>query len=169
VIGVPASLATTRLISTMLFGVSASDPLTVTAAALMIAITLLAGYLPSQRVAATIASWPDRIEHLPGRKLANSRVRPLAAPSLQGRVAVAENILQRELHDPRIVGPRIRPRFESVRLERGFVKDRGARADVPVSGFGIPRSTASFAKRGGRFLVLTEFLTLYVIRTTYKS
>jgi len=50
VIGVPASLAATRLISAMLFGVSASDPSTVTAAAaLMIAVTLLAGYLPARR------------------------------------------------------------------------------------------------------------------------
>ena len=50
VIGVPATLAITRLISTMLFGVSASDPFTVSAAAaLMIAVALLAGYLPARR------------------------------------------------------------------------------------------------------------------------
>jgi predicted permease len=50
VIGVPATLAATRLISTMLFGVSASDPWTVGGAiALMIAVAALAGFVPARR------------------------------------------------------------------------------------------------------------------------
>jgi predicted permease len=51
-LGVPATLATTRLISTMLFGISASDPLTVAGAAvLMIAVAALAGFVPARRAA----------------------------------------------------------------------------------------------------------------------
>jgi predicted permease len=49
-IGVPAALAAGRLISTLLFGVSASDPLTVGGAiALMIAVATLAGFVPARR------------------------------------------------------------------------------------------------------------------------
>ena len=50
VIGVAASLALTRLISTLLFGVSASDPLAFTlAAAVLVATALIACYLPARR------------------------------------------------------------------------------------------------------------------------
>ena len=49
-IGVPGALAAGRLISTLLFGVSASDPVTVTAASgLMIAVAMLAGFVPARR------------------------------------------------------------------------------------------------------------------------
>lgn len=49
-IGVPAALATTRLISSRLFGVSAADPLTIVAAiSLMIAVAALAGFIPAWR------------------------------------------------------------------------------------------------------------------------
>lgn len=50
VAGVLGSLAATRLISTQLFDVSASDPFTiVTATLLMIAVAALAGFLPARR------------------------------------------------------------------------------------------------------------------------
>ena len=49
-IGVPATLAGTRLISAKLFGVSAADPFTLTgAAALMTAVATPAGFLPALR------------------------------------------------------------------------------------------------------------------------
>jgi predicted permease len=49
-IGVPATLAATRLISAMLFGVSASDPWTVGAAAvLLIVVAALASFVPARR------------------------------------------------------------------------------------------------------------------------
>jgi predicted permease len=49
-IGIPATLAGTRLISAKLFGVSAADPLTIAAAAvLMAAVAALAGWLPAVR------------------------------------------------------------------------------------------------------------------------
>jgi predicted permease len=49
-IGVPAALAAGRLISTLLFGVSTSDPLTVGGAiALMIAVAISAGFVPARR------------------------------------------------------------------------------------------------------------------------
>ena len=50
VIGIAASLAITRLISTLLFGISATDPLTfVAVAALLSAVALLASYIPARR------------------------------------------------------------------------------------------------------------------------
>ena len=50
VIGIGAALAATRLLSSMLFGVSASDPLTIAAIALLLAVVaLLACYLPARR------------------------------------------------------------------------------------------------------------------------
>ena len=50
VIGIAASLAITRLMSSLLFGVSATDPLTfVGVAALLSAVALLASYLPARR------------------------------------------------------------------------------------------------------------------------
>jgi predicted permease len=49
-IGVLAALAATRLLSAMLFGVSASDPLTLVGIALLLAlVTLLACYVPARR------------------------------------------------------------------------------------------------------------------------
>jgi predicted permease len=49
-IGIPAAIAACRLISTMLFGLSASDPLTIAAVSLLLlAVALLAGYLPARR------------------------------------------------------------------------------------------------------------------------
>lgn len=50
VIGIGASLAITRLMSSLLFGVSATDPLTfVAVAALLAAVALLASYIPARR------------------------------------------------------------------------------------------------------------------------
>jgi predicted permease len=50
IIGVPAALLGARLISTQLFGMSPTDPLTLTGAALVLSIVaLLAGYLPARR------------------------------------------------------------------------------------------------------------------------
>ncbi|HYL77393.1 MAG TPA: ABC transporter permease [Bryobacteraceae bacterium] len=49
-IGISAALGATRLISTKLFGITATDPITIAAAALlMIAVGALAGFLPAQR------------------------------------------------------------------------------------------------------------------------
>jgi predicted permease len=49
-IGLPVALAATRLISAKLFGVSATDPLTIAGASLlMIAVAAMAGFLPAQR------------------------------------------------------------------------------------------------------------------------
>ncbi|HYL74648.1 MAG TPA: ABC transporter permease [Bryobacteraceae bacterium] len=51
-IGVPATLALTRLVSSLLFGIQASDPATIAGGAvLMIAVAALAGFLPAQRAA----------------------------------------------------------------------------------------------------------------------
>jgi ABC-type antimicrobial peptide transport system permease subunit len=48
--GLPAALASTRLIASRLFGLSATDPATITAATLvMLAVAALAGYLPARR------------------------------------------------------------------------------------------------------------------------
>jgi len=49
-IGLTAALATTRLVSTLLFGLTPSDPLTITLATLlMIGVAALAGYWPARR------------------------------------------------------------------------------------------------------------------------
>ena len=49
-IGIGASLAITRLMASLLFGISASDPLTfVAVAALLAAVALLASYIPARR------------------------------------------------------------------------------------------------------------------------
>jgi ABC-type antimicrobial peptide transport system permease subunit len=49
-IGLGAALATTRLISTLLFRLSPYDPVTISAAALLMAIVAaFAGYLPARR------------------------------------------------------------------------------------------------------------------------
>jgi predicted permease len=51
-IGVPAALAGTRLLQSMLFGLAARDPETLTAAAaVMLALALVAGLLPARRAA----------------------------------------------------------------------------------------------------------------------
>jgi ABC-type antimicrobial peptide transport system permease subunit len=52
VIGLVAALATTRQISTLLFGLEPNDPATIAAAALlMIVVAAFAGYLPARRAA----------------------------------------------------------------------------------------------------------------------
>jgi ABC-type antimicrobial peptide transport system permease subunit len=49
-VGLGAALATTRLISSLLFGLTPNDPATIAAAALlMISVAALAGYLPARR------------------------------------------------------------------------------------------------------------------------
>jgi putative ABC transport system permease protein len=49
-LGVPASLAVTRLIASRLFGVSPTDPLTIiTAIALLLAVAALAAFFPARR------------------------------------------------------------------------------------------------------------------------
>jgi predicted permease len=49
-IGIPATLGTTRLVSAMLFGISAADPLTIAAATLlMIVVAALASLMPAHR------------------------------------------------------------------------------------------------------------------------
>jgi ABC-type antimicrobial peptide transport system permease subunit len=51
-IGIPCALASSRLLGHMLFGVSAADPATLTAVALLLsAVAALAGYLPARRAA----------------------------------------------------------------------------------------------------------------------
>jgi predicted permease len=51
-IGIPAALAAGRLVSSVLYGTKATDPITITASALvMIAVAALAGYLPARRAA----------------------------------------------------------------------------------------------------------------------
>ena len=50
--GVAASLALTRFLATLLFGVTSTDPLTFAAAALMLgAVAAGAGYVPARRAA----------------------------------------------------------------------------------------------------------------------
>jgi len=49
-IGLVAALTTTRLISTLLFGLTPNDPMTIALAALlMVGVAALAGYLPARR------------------------------------------------------------------------------------------------------------------------
>jgi predicted permease len=51
-VGVPAALAVTRLVSSMLYGLSSYDPLTIGAAlTVLTAVTLAASYLPARRAA----------------------------------------------------------------------------------------------------------------------
>jgi len=53
VIGIPSALAATRVIATMLFGLSPSDVPTITAVSLLLLlVALLAGYLPARRASA---------------------------------------------------------------------------------------------------------------------
>jgi hypothetical protein len=53
-IGVPATVAATRLISSRRFRVSAADPPTIAcAAAVMLAVATIAGHLPARRAART--------------------------------------------------------------------------------------------------------------------
>ena len=48
--GLLAALSVTRFISSMLFGLEANDPVTISLAMLiMLAVTALAGYLPGER------------------------------------------------------------------------------------------------------------------------
>jgi predicted permease len=52
ILGVPAALLGARLISTQLFGLSPTDPLTIAGAALVLSVVaMLAGYLPARRAA----------------------------------------------------------------------------------------------------------------------
>ncbi len=49
-IGIPVALAASRLVSGMLFGISATDPVTIaSSAAILLAVALFAGYLPARR------------------------------------------------------------------------------------------------------------------------
>ena len=51
-IGIPAALAAARLVSSVLYGLKASDPITIASSALvMTAVAALAGYLPARRAA----------------------------------------------------------------------------------------------------------------------
>ncbi len=51
-LGIPAALAASRLVSSFLYGLKPSDPLTIAAAAgIMIAVTALAGFVPARRAA----------------------------------------------------------------------------------------------------------------------
>jgi putative ABC transport system permease protein len=52
VIGLAAAFATTKLMESLLFGLTATDPLTMaTAAAVMLAVAAVAGWLPARRAA----------------------------------------------------------------------------------------------------------------------
>jgi ABC-type antimicrobial peptide transport system permease subunit len=49
-LGLPATLASTRLIANRLFGIAAADPLTIAIAViLMTAVAITAGFVPAQR------------------------------------------------------------------------------------------------------------------------
>jgi ABC-type antimicrobial peptide transport system permease subunit len=62
-IGLSAALATTRLISALLFGLTPADPLTIAVAALlMIAVAALAGYLPARKASRVDAMTALRYE-----------------------------------------------------------------------------------------------------------
>jgi ABC-type antimicrobial peptide transport system permease subunit len=51
-LGIPAALAAGRLVSSVLYGTKATDPIIIAASALvMIAVAALAGYLPARRAA----------------------------------------------------------------------------------------------------------------------
>jgi ABC-type antimicrobial peptide transport system permease subunit len=51
-VGIPAALAGTRLLDAMLYGLAPRDPLTLAgAAATMLVLGVLAGYLPARRAA----------------------------------------------------------------------------------------------------------------------
>ena len=50
VIGIPAAIAATKLVRSLLFGLQPGDPLAlIAAAAIMAAVAVLAGYLPARR------------------------------------------------------------------------------------------------------------------------
>jgi ABC-type antimicrobial peptide transport system permease subunit len=50
VVGVPATLIGSRLVSTMLYGLKATDPLSlISATSALCLVALLAGYLPARR------------------------------------------------------------------------------------------------------------------------
>lgn len=52
IIAVPAAIAATRLVQSLLFGLEPGDPLTLTAAAIVMSVVaLLAGYIPARRAA----------------------------------------------------------------------------------------------------------------------
>jgi ABC-type antimicrobial peptide transport system permease subunit len=52
-IGIPCALAGSRLIASMLFGLSSNDSLTIVAVSLLLlAVALFAGYLPARKASA---------------------------------------------------------------------------------------------------------------------
>jgi ABC-type antimicrobial peptide transport system permease subunit len=53
-VGVPSAMGASRLVESFLFGVKATDPLTLTfAAAVLVVAALLAGYVPARRASRT--------------------------------------------------------------------------------------------------------------------
>ena len=62
-IGVPAAVATTSLLTNRLYGVAATDPMTIAVAAgLMVVVALVAGYLPARRASMTAPTVALRCE-----------------------------------------------------------------------------------------------------------
>jgi predicted permease len=62
-IGVPAAVATTSLLANRLYGVAATDPMTIAVAAtVMVAVALIAGYMPARRASMTAPTVALRCE-----------------------------------------------------------------------------------------------------------
>lgn len=48
-VGVPATLALGKLVESQLFGIRANDPMVLLAIGVIVAVSMLAGYLPARR------------------------------------------------------------------------------------------------------------------------